>query len=75
MKSLEDRYLNNTESGTDCSVDSDVSENLTEVRRCDMEVELDENIDDFELQEAVEDMAMDSTFKQSEMEIEYLDLG
>ena len=33
MKSLEDRYLNNTESGTDCSVVSNVSENLSEVRK------------------------------------------
>ena len=74
MSVLEDKYmLNNTESGTDCSVDSDLSGlDLVTVgeKNDDMEVELNGAIDDFELEEAVEDMAMDSPVKQSEMEID-----
>ena len=67
----EERYLNKTDSGTDCSVDSDISEDSqAEDDTIDSEVVVDETMDDFELQEAVEDMVMDSPFKQSEVDME-----
>ena len=73
MSVLEEKYMSNTESGTDCSVDSDLSEVdpvRDEKKNDDMEIELDGLIDDFELEEAVEDMAMESPVKQSEMDID-----
>ena len=77
MSTLKESYLNRTESETDCSVDSDVSEDLTGAdnisNNSNIDVEVNDTIDDLELQEAVEDMAMDSPFKMSNMEVDNLD--
>ena len=70
MSRLEDRYLNRTDSETDCSVESDISEDSQAEDTIDREVIVDDTMEDFELQDAVEDMAMDSPFKQSEVDME-----
>ena len=64
------RYLSKTESDTDCSIDSDVSEDLAVAGegKGDMNVEVTESLDDFELQEAIEDMVMESPYKQSQID-------
>ena len=74
MSTLKESYLNSTESETDCSVNSDVSEYIMGVDNIsNIDVKVDDTIDDLELQEAVEDMAMDSPFKLSNMEVDNLD--
>ena len=74
MSSLKENYLNRTESETDCSVDSDVTEDLTDADNIsNIDVEVDDTLDDLVLQEVVEDMAMDSPFKMNNMEVDNLD--
>ena len=64
MTTVKGTYLRETESGTDCSIDSDVSEDNYATADNNRDVEVDDTLDDLELQEAVEDMAMDSPHKQ-----------
>ena len=57
MSSIEGRLLNRSqESDTDRSIDSDISEvSLEETRNPDKEIEVNESIEDFELEEVLED--------------------
>ena len=69
ISNLDPRYLSQTDSETDCSIDSDISNDSSHPHAEDMQVDVNENICDLELQEAVEDMTMDSPYKNSEAEV------